>query len=84
MKLLEHGGPSYQRQSLQFAGNGADIEHASSESIFELAFNKQNRSDFNGLTAGMTLYGLFYLASEDLNNFSGCLATVVRYRQLPM
>ncbi|MEY4202648.1 MAG: hypothetical protein RL013_350, partial [Bacteroidota bacterium] len=44
----------------------------SSESIFELAFNKQNRSDFNGLTYSRDdalRTELFYLASADLNNF---------------
>jgi hypothetical protein len=44
----------------------------SAESIFELAFNKQNRSDFNGLTYSRDdalRTELFYLASENLNNF---------------
>lgn len=44
----------------------------SSESIFELAFNKQNRSDFNGLTYSRDdalRTELFYLASANLNNF---------------
>lgn len=44
----------------------------SSESIFELAFNKQNRSDFNGLTYSRDdalRTELFYLASENLNVF---------------
>ncbi len=44
----------------------------SSESVFELAFNKQNRSDFNGLTYSRDdalRTELFYLASADLNNF---------------
>lgn len=44
----------------------------SSESIFELAFNKQNRSDFNGLTYSRDdalRTELFYLASENLNDF---------------
>lgn len=44
----------------------------SQETIFELAFNKQNRSDFNGLTYSRDdalRTELFYLASENLNNF---------------
>lgn len=42
------------------------------ESIFELAFDKQNRSDFNGLTYSRDdalRTELYYLASSDLNDF---------------
>lgn len=45
-----------------------------SESIFELAFDKQNRSDFNGLTFSRDeaiRTEIFYMAAQDLNDFFG-------------
>ncbi|MFM8373439.1 MAG: RagB/SusD family nutrient uptake outer membrane protein [Bacteroidota bacterium] len=76
VKAAEHAGYviSDSPYSLLDAAQYGDIfsTRRSSESIFELAFNKQNRSDFNGLTYSRDdalRTELFYLASEDLNNF---------------